>query len=208
MIHSNRDDLKKIELMGEIFKNIITGEFITLRKTTIADAESIFEWRSGPSGQYLRQPPGYSVQSQRDWINSRPDTEINYVIYDNTTEEKVGAISIYDVNSHDRIANVGRLLLGSKWLTKSNPFGLESLLLCYGYVFQVMKFRKITGDIMASNSAMYKLQIFLGMKEEGLLTRHVFVNEQYNDLHIMSLFAEEFGSTYSKRLKFLLKAFK
>lgn len=201
------DDLKKQELMAGKFEDVLEGKFVTLRKTTVADAADIYKWRSGASGKFLRQPENYSLEAQQKWILTRGNNEINYIIYDKSSRKKVGTIGIYDINETDKVANVGRLLVGDTWLTKSNPFGLEAMLLCYAYVFESMQFRKITGDIVGSNADMVKLQTYLGMQQEGLLSKHVLINGQYQDLHILSLFAEDFANRYTRRIKILLKAF-
>ncbi len=99
------------------FDTTITGEFIILRKVEVSDAEDIFNWRSGHSGRFLHHPKGYSVDMQKAWIKNRNDKEINYIIQDKKTLEKVGTISIYEVNLADKVAEVGRLLLSDSYLT-------------------------------------------------------------------------------------------
>ncbi|HMG13993.1 MAG TPA: GNAT family protein [Saprospiraceae bacterium] len=190
------------------FENILTRNHIVLRKAEIQDAKDIYKWRTGAGGIFLRQPENYSIQMQEDWIKSRGNDEINYIIIEKHTLEKLGTIGIYDVNNDDKIANVGRLIIKDEYLTKSHPYGLEALLLCYDYLFNIMLYRKMTGDILATNKAMYKLQIFLGMKEEGYLKRHVLINGKEEDLYIMSIFKEEFEQNYKKKISFLLKGFK
>jgi [ribosomal protein S5]-alanine N-acetyltransferase len=190
------------------FDTTISGKFIILRKAEVSDAQDIYSWRSGHAGRFLRHPAGYNVNMQEAWIKSRSDKEINYIIQDIKTLEKVGMISIYDVNSEDKVADVGRLLLSDNYLTKSNPYGLEALLLGYNYVFNVMNLRKITGVIAAVNMTMVKLQLFLGMKQEGYLENHTLINGKFEDLHIMSIFKDEFNNTYTKKINFLLKSFK
>ena len=190
------------------FSKIITGDFIILSKVKIEDAQDIFNWRSGISGRFLHNPEGYSVVMQEAWIKSRTDKEINYIIQDKKSLEKVGMISIYQVNTDDRVAEVGRLLLSDIYLTKSNPYGLEALLLGYNYVFNVMNFRKITGIVAAVNIAMVKLQLFLGMKQEGYLEKHTLINGHFEDLYILSISKDQFNNTYTKKINFLLKSFK
>ncbi len=190
------------------FDRTITGQHIILRKVEISDAEDIFNWRSGLSGQFMRQPDNYSIKSQEIWINSREQSEINYIILDKKTKRKVGTIGIYEVNNTDEIANVGRLLLANEFLGKPTPYGLEALLIAYDYVFNVLNFRKITGDILAGNIAMYKLQKFLGMKEEGYLEKHVVIKGEFEDIFIMSIFKDKFNNYYQKKINFLLKSFK
>jgi diamine N-acetyltransferase len=190
------------------FDTTIVGEFIILSKAEQRDAQDIFNWRSGHSGRFLHHPDGYSVDMQKEWIKSRTNKEINYIIRDKKTLEKVGMISIYQVNTDDKVAEVGRLLLSDIYLIKSNPYGLEALLLGYNYVFNVMNFRKVTGIVAAVNTSMVKLQIFLGMKQEGYLDKHTLINGNFEDLHILSLFKEQFNNIYIKKINFLLKSFK
>jgi diamine N-acetyltransferase len=190
------------------FHENIVGKYIILRKISSDDALDIYSWRSSISGQYMRQPEGFSVESQIDWIDSRSSDEINYIIIDKFTNKKVGTIGIYDMNIPDKIANVGRLLLSDEYLVVSNPYGLEALLLTYNYVFNELNFRKITGDILAVNKSMYKFQVFLGMKQEGYLESHVLIQDKFHDLYIMSIFKDQFNKVYKSRLNFLLKSFK
>lgn len=194
--------------MEHDFKKTLDGKYIQLRQVELADAADIYKWRSGNSGKFLRQPKGYSVMSQEAWIKSRGNNEINYIIVDRHTGQKVGFIAIYDVNHADQVANVGRLLLDDVFLSKSNPYGLEAMQLMYDYVFNVMNFRKITGDILAINESMVKLQKYLGMKQEGYLEKHVLINGNFEDLYIMSIFADEFNKGYKKKINFLLMNFK
>lgn len=190
------------------FENKIIGEHIILRKVELEDAKDIYTWRSGKSGKYLRHPEGYSIVMQEEWINSRSNKEINYIIHDKKTGESVGMISIYNIEEYDKVAEVGRLLLSDYYLSRSNPYGLEALLLTYDYVFTKMNFRKITGVIGALNTAMVKLQIFLGMKQEGYLERHTLIGSIFDDLYIFSIFKDQFNSIYKKKILFLLKNFK
>ena len=189
------------------FPNILIGDFIKLRKVEIEDAFEIFTWRTGIAGKFLHHPVGYNLEIQKKWILNRPINEVNYIIISKITGENVGMISICECNFVDKVAEVGRLLLKDQYLNKSNPFGLEALLICYDYVLNKMEFRKITGTIAAINSNMLKLQLFLGMKVEGILIKHTFINNQYTDIHILSIFKEQFNNVYINKIKFLLKSF-
>lgn len=189
------------------FEDTLTGNHIILRKARVEDAQNMYDWRSGYSGRFLRVSSDFSVENQAKWIKSRGDHEINYIIVDKKTNESVGAISIIEVNDADKVCSVGRLLVSEKSLTYSNPYGLESLLLTYDFIFNKMNFRKITGEIAEVNSAMVTLQKFLGMKQEGLLEKHVWINGDYQNICIMSIFKEQFNTVYRKKIDFLLKNF-
>jgi RimJ/RimL family protein N-acetyltransferase len=194
--------------MDRLFKDTLIGDHVFLRKVELTDAADVYKWRTGKGGIFLRQPDGYSVKMQEDWIKSRTDSEINYIITEKNTGEKLGTIGIYEVNIADQVANVGRLIIKDEYLTKSHPYGLEALLLTYDHLFNGMNFRKMTGDILATNTAMHKLQVFLGMKQEGYLEKHVLINGKLQDLFIMSIFKEQFEKSYKTKINFLLKGFK
>lgn len=187
----------------------IKGEFISLAPVIEEDAESIYEWRKGISGQYLNHPENYTLEGQRKWIATRPPSEINYIIRANTGEKaRVGMISIVDIDTFHKKAEVGRLLLDEKWLTVSNPFGLEALKISYDIVLNKWGFNKIYGSILSLNSKMIELQKFLGMTEEGILRNHLFVQNDYRDLHLLSIFQKDVNSKFLPRINFLLKSFR
>jgi len=189
------------------FDSVLEGKFITLKKVVVADAHDIYKWRTSKSGQFLKHPDNYDLNSQIEWIKNRKDSEANYIIYQKDSNIKVGMIGIYDVNINDKVTDVGRLLLAEEYLTKSNPYGLEALLLTYNYVFEQMGFKKITGVILGLNLDMFKMQKFLGMQQEGFLKQHVVIHNNREDLFIMSLFAEDF-SGYKNKINLLLRSFK
>jgi RimJ/RimL family protein N-acetyltransferase len=189
------------------FDTILEGRFITLKEVVVEDAPDIYNWRTSKSGQFLKHPDNYDLNSQIEWINNRKNSEINYIIYKKDSTKKVGMIGIYNVNFHDEVSDVGRLLLSEEYLTKSNPYGLEALLLAYNYVFNKMNFKKITGVILGLNQDMFKMQKFLGMQQEGYLKQHVLIQNKREDLFIMSLFTEDF-SNYKNKINLLLRGFK
>ena len=193
-----------MNVLKHIFKEKITRRYVTLLKVSVHDAEDIYRWRTSKSGEFLHQPLNYSVESQRKWITSRTGEEINYIIYRNDLMEKVGMVSIYEVNYEDMVTNVGRLILDEKYIHNKTPYGLESLLITYDYAFNTMGFRKITGVILGSNVKVYELQKYLGMTQEGYLKAHVMISDHFEDLYIMSLFSDEFTG-YSEKLKALLR---
>jgi RimJ/RimL family protein N-acetyltransferase len=200
-------DSKKIEWMDYKFDTVIEGEFIVLKKVEFDDAPDIYHWRTGEAGKFMRHPVNYSIQSQLEWIKNRSSSEINYIIFQKKSLVKVGMIGIYDVNHFDSVTKVGRLLLDESYLKKSTPYGLESLLLAYEYVFTQMNFRKICGDILATNIEMFKLQKFLGMQQEGYLQKHVVIKDKTEDLFIMSIFKEDFVN-YKNKINLLLRGFR
>ena len=185
----------------------IVGEFIELIQIDNDDAEMIYNWRIGLSGQFMNQPDGYSVEMQKQWMKSRPNNEINYMIVDKKNRLKVGMVAIVGISIQDKNAEIGRLLLAPEYLNKSNPYGLEALKLCSNQILNVWNFHKICGNVLSENVAMLRLQKYLGMKEEGLLVDQKSIKGKLYNLHLVALFKDDLQKCYLPRISMLLKAF-
>lgn len=196
-----------MDVLSHRFPAEIQGEFIELSKIEPEHAEMIFKWRSSDAARHLNQPDGYSLEMQKEWIKQRSDTEINYLILDRLTSLSVGMIGIYDCDWHNGVCNVGRLLLDPKYINKGTPYGLEALKIGYGYAFDVMGFRKISGTINTKNDKIYKLQLYLGMVQEGLFKAHVMQNGEPQDIYFLSLFREDFVN-YKAKIDEILNRFR
>lgn len=196
-----------MNVLNHKFPFLISGEFITLRKMILGDAELIYKWRTSKVAKYLNRPENYTIESQIQWMNNRTDKEANYIIVRNDLHEKIGMVAILDINWNDKVGSVGRLLLDEQYVKRSQPYGLEALMLTYQYVFEIIKMRKITGIINTKNKKVYELQKYLGMFEEGILKRHVILNGREDDLYILSLFQEDFVN-YKAKIDEILNRFR
>lgn len=185
----------------------IKGEFITLREMTLDDAETIYNWRISDSGRFMNQPRGYSLDYQKRWMERLPLNEINYIMLSNDTGKAVGMVAIVGISEQDKNAEVGRLLLAPEYLNTSNPYGLESLKICYDLIINKWKFNKIFGNVLSANIAMLRLQKFLGMKEEGILIQQKIINNEMFDLHLVAIFEKDLNRSYLPKISLLLKAF-
>lgn len=187
------------------FPFAIYGEFINLVKLAESDAAFVFGLRKSKAAEFLNCPKDYTYESQVLWQRNRPLDEINYIIYDGS--HRVGMISIYDCDWVNGVSNVGRLLLSGQFIHNHRPYGLEALKLCYGYVFEEMGFRKISGTINSKNTKVVSLQLYLGMIQEGFFKSHVLLNGEPQDLFFLSLMKEDFLQ-YKEKIDKLLDKFK
>jgi diamine N-acetyltransferase len=187
---------------------ILEGEFVVLRKMTVADAEVIYNWRISDSGGLMTQPANYSLEYQKKWMLALPSNEINYLIICANTQKPLGTIAIVTISELHQNAEIGRFLLAPEYLKKSNPYGLEALKLCYSLIINDWKFKKIFGTVVSTNIPMLRMQKYLGMKEEGVLKQHKIINGEYIDLHLVAIFENELNKSYLPKISLLLKAFK
>ena len=188
-------------------RDLIEGKYIRLQKMQMEDAPLIFNWRQSASGQFMNQPDGYSLAMQEDWMQNRPDTEINYIIVAKETGEKVGMVALVGISIQDRNAEIGRLLLAPEFLKKSNPYGLEALKLCATEIIVEWNFHKINGNVLENNVSMLKLQKYMGMEEEGFLKDQKMIGGKMYGLFLVALFESNYRKKYLPRINMLLKAF-
>lgn len=182
----------------------IVGEFINLRSLSVDDAAITYRWRSSSRAQHLNAPPK-TVEEQAAWIASRPQSELNFVI--ETKEHKpVGLISLVAIDNLHKRAESARFLIGEEEAVKGIPAALEAMKMLYQLAFETLSLQRIYGVVAAGNVLMIKWQKYLGMKEEGRLRKHTFINGEFQDSVCLGILASEYYSTALPKMNTLIGA--
>lgn len=181
-----------------ISPELLNGEFIRLRLLSAEDASEVVKWRNSPKAKYLNKG-SVTVEEQIEWIKSRPDNELNFIITDHD-KKRLGMVSLVNINMINKTAEPGRLLMGETDDIKGTPAVYEALLLVHDYAFDKLGIKRVYGTIAEENTEMIKFQKFLGMKEEGRLRRHYFINGKFQDAICFGLLEEEYRSVYRRKL--------
>lgn len=182
----------------------LSGEFVNLRPLVAGDAEQTLRWRQSGRAINLNQGAG-SLESQKAWIASRPASEFNFII-ESKDGAALGMLSLLDVDHHHRRAEPGRFLIGEEELARGIPAAVEAMKLLYGFAFDTLKLLRLHGTIASDNKAMYKWQVYLGMKEEGRQRNHYFINGHFQDCICMGLLEEEYRRVSLPRMRTLISA--
>ena len=182
----------------------LTGEFVSLRPLGVEDAEMTLKWRQSQRAINQNQGAG-TLAAQRAWISSRPDSEYNFVIElkDGTP---VGMLSLVGVNQVNRHAEPARFLIGEEEACRGFPVAVEAMKLLYEFAFDTLQLVRVHGTIASDNKPMYKWQCYLGMKEEGRLRRHYFINNHFQDAICMGLLEDEYRRISLPRMRALIAA--
>lgn len=184
--------------------DFLAGEFVTLRPLTPDDAELTFVWRQGERARYLNRG-AQTVAQQAAWIASRPATEYNFAIV-LKTGAPVGMVSVSGIDVLHRHAEPGRFLIGDEDAVRGIPAAIEAMKLVYGLIFDQLKLQRVYGTIAADNLLMIKWQKFLGMKEEGRLRSHYFINGHYQDAVMFGMLEPEYRQIALPRMNSLISA--
>ncbi|MEU2348202.1 GNAT family N-acetyltransferase [Modestobacter sp. NPDC049651] len=185
-------------------RTVLRGEFVDLRPLAVTDAELTFRWRSADRARFLNAG-ARTVGQQADWIATRPATEHNFVIQ-RTDGHPVGMVSLVDVDLVNRRGEPGRFLIGDEEAVHGIPAAVEAMKLVYRLAFDDLGLVRVCGIVAARNTLMVKWQKFMGMREEGLLRNHLFLDGQFQDAVFLGLLAEEYRTTTLPRMDALIAA--
>ena len=103
-------------------------------------------------------------------------------------------------------AEPGRFLIGDESSVRGIPAAVEAMKLVYELVFDELKLQRVHGTIASDNVLMMKWQKFLGMKEEGRLRKHYFINGHFQDAIMFGMLVDEYRSTALPRMNSLIAA--
>jgi diamine N-acetyltransferase len=168
---------------------ILVGEFVNLRPLLVDDAALTLVWRKADRARQLNAVKS-SVTEQEQWIKNRPASEFNFII-ETKNSSPIGMISLIGVDLVNRHAETARFLIGNEEAARGVPAAVEAMKLLYHLAFDQMGLVRIFGTISSGNTLMIKWQKFLGMKEEGRMRSHYFIDGKWQDAVVMGLLADE-----------------
>lgn len=146
-----------------------------------------------------------TIRDQVSWIKSRPSNEYNFIIELNNGI-RVGMLSLIGVNSTNRHAETARFLIGDEESARGIPVAVEAMKLLYTFAFYDLSLVRLFGTVAAGNSLMVKWQKYLGMKEEGRMRNHYYVDGRWQDAVILGLLVDEYRFESLPRMNALISA--
>lgn len=185
-------------------QTVIEGDFVRLRPLRHADAECTLSWRMSHRSSLLNSG-AQTVQEQAAFIDSRPRSEINFVIEILSTGIPVGMLSLIAIDLVNRRAESARFLIGEPELVKGIPVAVEAMKLLYEFAFHGLGLSRIYGTVASDNHLMIKWQKFLGMVEEGRLRNHYLIQGRFQDAVCLGILSEEYEKTALPRMKGLMR---
>ena len=180
------------------------GEFVDLLPLGVQHADLTHIWRNSERAALLNRG-AQTVEQQTAWIAARPETEYNFIIA-LKSGLPVGMVSLTGIDTLNGHAEPGRFLIGNESAVRGIPVAVEAMKMVYELVFDQLRLQRVWGTVAADNTLMIKWQKFLGMKEEGRLRRHYFINGHYQDAVIFGLLGDEFRNAALPRMNALICA--
>jgi len=182
----------------------LNGEFVDLVPLRMDDAELTFRWRQGARAAHLNRGAA-DIGQQAAWIAARPTSEYNFIIR-LKDGRPVGMLALCGIDDLHRHAESGRFLIGDEEAVKGIPAAVEAMKMLYELAFDRLKLTRVFGTIAADNKLMIKWQKFLGMKEEGRLRNHYFINGHFQDCVMLGILEHEYRDMALPRMTSLIAA--
>lgn len=170
---------------------MIEGNKIILRPLIPDDAPFTLELRHDlPANQaLLGYPYPVNIENEKRWISKlytgKYREHIYLAIVEKETREFIGYVSAKNIDFINSVASFGIILRKN---SRSKGYSKEAMELFLKYLFNVFNIRKITLEVIANNENAIRLYMNCGFQKEGVLKKHIWQNDKYLDLLIMSKF--------------------
>jgi diamine N-acetyltransferase len=182
----------------------LTGVFTNLRTLRTDDSALTLSWRTSDRASMLNNGAS-TLDDQLKWIKSRPTNEHNFII-ELKNGIPVGMLSLVNINPTNRHAETARFLIGDENSARGTPVAVEAMKLIYGFAFDELNLVRLFGTVASGNSLMVKWQKYLGMKEEGRMRNHYFLDGRWQDAIVLGLLVEEYRAQSLPRMNGLISA--
>jgi len=179
---------------------MLKGKKIVLRPLKIEDLERTHEWRNNIEliklTQGIRFPK--TMEMDKEWfdiaLNDKSNRNIYFGIDEIISNEFIGIIQLNNIDYISGTCNWGFIL--GEINNRGRGYSIDAPELLFDYAFNILNLRKITGYRIAFNKAAYFMHQSLGgFIEEGILTKHVYFDNKYHDVIILSLFKEDYQNS-------------
>ena len=175
----------------------LTGEKLFLRPLAEADLnEKYAGWLNDPEvTRYLETGHFPSTVDDLRSYQQRfrgTTTDVIFGIIDKGTGAHLGNVTLNRINWIHRTADTGLLIGERRFWGKGYAFEAWNLIL--NYAFHRLGLRKIRAGACAPHAASLSVLERLGFAVEGTLRRQMLVDDEFVDVVLLGLFAEEFSA--------------
>ncbi|GAB6989772.1 GNAT family N-acetyltransferase [Paenibacillus pini] len=166
-------------------KRTITTARLILRPFNLSDAQQVSEHCNNYNvyKSTLTLPYPYPIDAAISWIQTHEDnfndnTSYEFAITDKLTQELYGAIGLSNNQKH-RNGELGYWIGEEYW---GKGYATEATQALIKFAFSIMDYHKVYARYFASNLGSGRVMQKSGMVQEGVLTKHIYKENQFVDL--------------------------
>ena len=167
---------------------------LVLRKTIFNDCTLFAEWEVK---DFVKE--FLTIEETRDYeeivtefISRKSDnSKEQYTIVLKSENKPIGRVYLSRIDKSSDSIDITRIYIGDEnYLSKG--YGKESMILLLNYCFKTLELERVTLDHYPNNEKASKMYLDLGFKYEGIMRNAARKNNQYFDLHLMSILKNEY----------------
>ena len=191
-----------------IAKRALQWEGVFLTPLEERDLDLIYSWQNSPSLRDLTMGFRFPIQKDavRDWLKNikEQNARTRVVFAIRVWDVLVGTVSLHSIDQFQRKALFGIYIGDSS--ERSKGIGYISTCLILDYSFNGLDFRKISLEVVSTNSIAIALYDRIGFVKEGTRRKEYFVDGKCIDTHLYGILKEEFGEIIPKAANRLVHA--
>lgn len=174
----------------------MVSENIIIRKSTFDDCEIFTKWEQQ---DYIKEFLSINKERTyeeviREFILREQDISNEQYTIVLKNEGPIGRIYLSKISKELDSIDITRIYIGEKrYLGKG--YGREAFVLLLDYCFNSLNMERVTLDHYTGNTAA-NLYLNLGFKYEGIMRNAAKRNNEYFDLHLMSILREEYKKIF------------
>lgn len=167
---------------------------VKLTPLDIADLDLIYEWQNDPAIRDLTMGFRFPIQREtaRAWLESiRNDNAKSRIVFGIRADGDLkGVVQLHTIDHYQRKALLG-IYIGSHD-ERGKGLGYISTSLVLDYAFNGLDLRKVSLDVLSTNTGAIKLYEALGFVREGVKRADYFLDGVYLDTYFYGLMRDEF----------------
>ncbi len=137
--------------------------------------------------------PDYSIEDSREWVPTtiahwKQQTDYDFVAYDKTTEQFLGAVGINQINHLHNFANLGYWVRSS---CAGHGVAVAATRLCAKFGFEELKLTRLEIIAAVGNTRSQRVAKKAGATREGILRRRLKIGDVWHDAVMFSLVPDD-----------------
>jgi UDP-4-amino-4,6-dideoxy-N-acetyl-beta-L-altrosamine N-acetyltransferase len=160
--------------------------------------EQVLNWRTKESvTKFMFTDMEYNLEKQRQWFEKirHSKTNKNWIItYD---EYPIGLFTLSDIDLSNNKSSWAYYIGEADYTLLGGVFPAY----VYNYALGILKFNKMTIEVMEGNEKVRKIHKLFGCREVGILKQQIYKYNKYHDVYLYEILRvdwEKNGARYQK----------
>lgn len=164
---------------------MIEHQRINLRPMTEEDMPFMVTWRNHPdSRKWFFSQEIITLEGQKQWFKKTCEkSDERFFIIQNKDSDPVGTVSIYHIETAQRSAEYGRMLIAPEH--RGMGYARDATIAVLKYAFEELPVDRVSLEVMVQNEKAVKLYGSIGFSEMGSYEKEV--DKKYYSILVMEI---------------------